>query len=66
MSDEEIQEKPVRNNWHLVFGILFLCYGSFRLYQNTTAIETDNFGIALSIGFILFGFNYFYKYYSRT
>ena len=63
MSSEEIQEKPTRNIWNLVLGIVFLCYGSYRLYEHTNAVETDNFGIAISVGFILFGFYDLYKYY---
>lgn len=51
-----------RNIWNLVLGIAFLGYGSFRLYQHSTAAETDTFGLILSIGFIAFGIYDLYKY----
>ncbi|MFV8224660.1 hypothetical protein [Christiangramia aquimixticola] len=63
MSNEEVNESPQRNIWHLVLGILFLFYGSFRLYTLLNSVQTDNLGIALAIGFILFGFYDLYKYY---
>ncbi|APG60033.1 hypothetical protein [Christiangramia salexigens] len=66
MSNEEFtteEERPQRNIWNLVLGIAFLGYGSFRLYQKSNSTETDNFGIILAIGFILFGIYDLYKYY---
>lgn len=64
MSNEELQDDtPQRNIWNLVLGIVFLGYGSFRLYQQSNSVETDNFGIAIAIGFILFGIYDLYKYY---
>ena len=66
MSNEEIspqEERPQRNIWNLVLGLVFLLYGSFRLYQKSQAVETDNFGIILAIGFIAFGIYDLYKYY---
>lgn len=57
-------ESPKRNIWNLVLGILFLGYGSFRLYQKTATEEaSDTFGIVLAVGFILFGIYDLYKYY---
>lgn len=57
-------DRPKRNIWNLVLGILFLGYGSFRLYQKTaTEAASDTFGIVLAIAFILFGIYDLYKYY---
>ena len=61
--NKELEERPQRNKWNLILGIVFICYGSFRLYQKLTAIETDNFGTAIAAGFILFGIYDLYKYY---
>lgn len=66
MNNEELsgeEQQPKRNIWNLVLGIAFLGYGSFRLYQKLQMSESDNFGIILAIGFILFGFYDLYKYY---
>ena len=66
MSNEEItthEEKPKRNIWNLVLGIVFVSYGSFRLYQKMQTSETDTFGLILAIGFIIFGIYDLYKYY---
>ena len=66
MSNEEIQnpgERPERNKWNLILGIIFLAYGSFRLYQKLQLSEPDNFGLILAVGFILFGFYDLWKYY---
>lgn len=58
------KEQTKRNIWNLVLGILFLGYGSFRLYQKTaTEAASDTFGIVLAIAFILFGIYDLYKYY---
>lgn len=63
-SDIETQEqRPQRNIWNLVLGIIFLAYGSFRLYQKSQMEEPDTFGLILAIGFILFGIYDLYKYY---
>ena len=61
LRDEEPQ--PKRNIWNLVLGIVFLAYGSFRLYQKTQLQEPDNFGMILAVGFIIFGIYDLYKYY---
>ncbi|PTX42306.1 hypothetical protein C8P64_2734 [Christiangramia gaetbulicola] len=52
-----------RNKWNLILGILFLGYGSFRLYQKLQMGETDAFGILLAVGFIGFGIYDLWKYY---
>jgi len=54
-----------RNKWNLILGILFLVYGSYRLYIHLTAAEIDNFGLILAVGFIIFGIYDLYKYYKR-
>ncbi|MCB7480903.1 hypothetical protein [Christiangramia sediminis] len=66
INDQEIsteEQKPQRNIWNLVLGIVFLGYGSFRLYQKTQLQESDTFGIILAVGFIIFGIYDLYKYY---
>lgn len=57
------EERPRRNIWNLVLGILFLGYGSYRLYQKSQIAEPDTFGIILAVGFIAFGIYDLYKYY---
>ncbi|WP_300438672.1 hypothetical protein [Christiangramia sp.] len=66
MSNQEINEEepqPQKNIWNLVLGIVFLGYGSFRLYQKSQLDEADTFGIILAIGFIIFGIYDLYKYF---
>lgn len=53
-----------RNIWNLVLGIVFLGYGSFRLYQKMQASESDTFGIVLAVAFIIFGIYDLYKYFA--
>ena len=55
---------PVKRNiWHLVLGVLFLGYGSYRTYDHLNTPETDTFGLILSIAFIIFGIYDLSKYY---
>lgn len=66
MNNEELsteEHQPKRNIWNLVLGIAFLGYGSFRLYQKLQLTESDNFGMILAIGFIIFGLYDLYKYF---
>jgi len=66
MNNQEIRDEepqPKRNIWNLVLGIVFLAYGSFRLYQKTQLQEPDNFGMVIAVGFIIFGIYDLYKYY---
>ncbi|MGA8854846.1 MAG: hypothetical protein WB492_11780 [Christiangramia sp.] len=66
MSNNEIgsgEEKRERNIWNLVLGIVFLLYGSFRLYQKTQTADDDSFGMILAVGFIIFGIYDLYKYF---
>ncbi|HKJ49757.1 MAG TPA: hypothetical protein VJ973_11735 [Christiangramia sp.] len=66
MNNEELstqEEKPKRNIWNLVLGIIFIGYGSFRLYQKMQTSESDSFGLILAIGFIAFGIYDLWKYY---
>ena len=66
MSDQELntgEAKPQRNIWNLVLGIIFLLYGSFRLYQKSQIEEPETFGIIIAVGFILFGIYDLYKYF---
>ncbi|TBW28399.1 hypothetical protein [Gramella sp. KN1008] len=61
----ELEEQaPKRNIWNLVLGIIFLGYGSFRLYQKMSISESDTFGIVLAIAFIIFGIYDLYKYFT--
>jgi len=66
MHNQEIDtenQPPKKNIWNLVLGIIFLGYGSFRLYQKTQLQESDTFGIILAVGFIIFGIYDLYKYF---
>ncbi|MCG9973197.1 hypothetical protein [Christiangramia crocea] len=67
MNNEETvteEQKPKRNIWNLVLGIVFLGYGSFRLYQKAGVSDSDTFGILLAIAFIIFGIYDLYKYFA--
>lgn len=55
--------RPQKNIWNLVLGIVFIGYGSFRLYQKLTLSSDDTFGIILAVGFIIFGAYDLYKYF---
>ncbi|SDS15686.1 hypothetical protein [Christiangramia echinicola] len=66
MNNEELssqEEQPKRNIWNLVLGIVFIGYGSFRLYQKMQTSDPDSFGLILAIGFIAFGIYDLWKYY---
>ncbi|WP_373056832.1 hypothetical protein [Zunongwangia sp. H14] len=62
MKDEHSQRRN-RNIWHLVLGILFIGYGSYRLYYRLLETEKDIFGIILAVGFIIFGIYDLYRYF---
>ncbi len=55
--------KPQKNNWNLILGIMFLLWGSYRMYQHLYSVENDTFGIVLAAGFIAFGIYDLYKYF---
>lgn len=59
-TDETLPQK--RNIWYLVLGILFVGYGSYRLYTLSSDIENNIFGFILAIAFIAFGFYDLWKY----
>jgi len=63
-SNNEINETrpPKKNIWYLVLGILFVGYGSYRLYTLSSDIENNVFGFVLAIAFIGFGFYDLWKY----
>lgn len=65
MSDLQGETDGRRNKWYLILGILFLGYGSYRLYSHLTAVETDNFGSVLAIGFIVFGIYDLFRYFKK-
>lgn len=60
---ETEEQRPTRNIWNLILGIVFLGYGSFRLYQKMNTSDSDTFGIVLAVAFILFGIYDLYKYF---
>ena len=60
-----ISHNYINNVLILVLGLLFLGHGSFRLYQKTQLQESDNFGIVIAVGFIIFGIYDIYKYFKR-
>ncbi|MBE7639906.1 MULTISPECIES: hypothetical protein [Salegentibacter] len=55
-----------RNKWYLILGIIFLVYGTYRLYTHLTAAETDNFGSILAVGFIVFGIYDLFRYFKKV
>ncbi|MCP9201137.1 hypothetical protein MKO06_14560 [Gramella sp. GC03-9] len=63
MNNEEVDQRPERNKWNLILGILFIGYGSYRLYQNSQSPDTETFSYVLAIGFVLFGIYDLYKYF---
>jgi uncharacterized membrane protein HdeD (DUF308 family) len=65
MNNLQGEKEGKRNKWYLVLGILFLVYGSYRLYSHLTAEETDNFGTILAIGFIVFGIYDLFRYFKK-
>ncbi len=53
------------NYWNLVFGILFLGYGTYKTITKLQ-IQTDNqdnFGIIIALGFIAVGVFEIYKFF---
>ncbi|MCM8568110.1 hypothetical protein NE848_01900 [Gramella jeungdoensis] len=67
MNNEEAgteEQSSKRNIWNLVLGLVFLGYGSFRLYQKMESSDSDTFGIILAIAFIIFGIYDLYKYFT--
>ena len=55
-----------RNKWYLILGIIFLVYGTYRLYTHLTAEVTDNFGSILAVGFIVFGIYDLFRYFRKV
>ncbi|MDX1542677.1 MAG: hypothetical protein R3214_01940 [Christiangramia sp.] len=67
MNNEEAgteEQSSKKNIWNLVLGLIFLGYGSFRLYQKMEASDSDTFGMILAIAFIFFGIYDLYKYFT--
>lgn len=58
------EQRSKKNIWNLVLGLVFLGYGSFRLYQKMEASDSDTFGMILAIAFIIFGIYDLYKYFT--
>lgn len=55
---------PIRRNiWNLVLGLIFLFYGSYRIYTLTNDYEANTFSLILAIGFVVFGLYDLWKYY---
>jgi hypothetical protein len=52
-----------RNIWNLVLGIIFLGYGTYRIYSLSNDIEGNILGFVLAIAFIVFGLYDLWKYY---
>ncbi|MFO7719624.1 MAG: hypothetical protein R6W85_04195 [Gillisia sp.] len=62
--NEKINEVPKKKNiWNLVLGLLFLIYGSYRLYVlSENNFQDDTLSLILAIGFIAFGLYDLWKY----
>jgi hypothetical protein len=55
------------NIWNLVLGLLFLGYGSFKLYNLSNHTEEANtLNLILAIGFVAFGIYDLWKYYKAV
>jgi hypothetical protein len=56
-----------RNIWNLVLGLVFLGYGSFKLYGLSNNTEEGNtLNLILAIGFVAFGIFDLWKYYKAV
>lgn len=56
-----------RNIWNLVLGLVFLGYGSFKLYGLSNSTEEGNtLDLILAIGFVAFGIYDLWKYYKAA
>lgn len=56
-----------RNIWNLVLGLVFLGYGSYKLYELSNSIENGGtLNLILAIGFIAFGIYDLWKYYKAV
>ena len=61
---ENNDQAPIqRNIWNLVLGIIFLGYGSYRVYTLSNDFESNILGFILAIAFIGFGVYDLWKYY---
>ncbi|WP_424493983.1 hypothetical protein [Salinimicrobium sp. GXAS 041] len=61
MSDQTSPKK--RNYLHLVIGLAFLSYGSYRMFSFFNGEEYSNFRLIVVIGFIVLGVFDLYKFF---
>jgi len=52
-----------RNIWNLILGIIFLGYGTYRVYTLSSDFNENILGFILAIAFIGFGIYDLWKYY---
>ncbi|MCM4159573.1 hypothetical protein FHG64_16280 [Antarcticibacterium flavum] len=63
-SPREERRPAGRNNiWNLILGIIFLGYGSYRLYYLSASPESETFSYILAVAFVIFGIYDLWKYY---
>lgn len=55
-----------RNIWNLVLGLIFVIYGSYRLYVLSNSVEGSTFSYVLAILFVVLGLYDLWKYYNNT
>lgn len=62
--ENNTNEVPKKKNiWNLVLGLLFVGYGSYRLYVlSENNFEDETLGLILAIGFVAFGLYDLWKY----
>ncbi len=60
MENENIPRR--KNIWNLILGLIFLAYGSYRLYVLSNSIEENTFSLILAVAFIIFGLYDLWKY----
>lgn len=63
--DRAQQSRPTgrKNIWNLILGIIFLGYGSYRLYVLSVSAEAETLSYILAIAFVIFGLYDLWKYY---
>jgi hypothetical protein len=59
------QRRPTgrKNIWNLILGIIFLGYGSYRLYVLSASPDAETLSYILAVAFVIFGLYDLWKYY---
>lgn len=66
MKNRKLAKLSKKNNYlYLIFGILFLAYGSFRTLQKTRIGEENSWGMAVVLGLAAVGVYFIYKFFKN-